>query len=215
LFTGIIEEVGRVRSLRRQAESAVLGIEARSVGAELKPGDSIAVNGACLTVTDRKGDGLSCDLSPETLQRTTLGEARRGMAVNLERPLSLGSRLGGHFVQGHIDGIGRLISRAPGGDGSVVTIEYPAELERYFVYKGSVAVDGISLTIAALKGNAFTVAVIPFTMKTTNLGSLQVGSAVNLEVDILGKYVERFFQSGLASDKPSGLSAAYLKEQGF
>jgi riboflavin synthase len=215
LFTGIIEEVGRVRSLRRQAESSVLGIEARSVGAELKPGDSIAVNGACLTVTDRKGDGLSCDLSTETLQRTTLGEARRGMAVNLERPLSLGSRLGGHFVQGHIDGIGRLVSRAPGGDGSVVTIEYPAELERYFVHKGSVAVDGISLTIAALKGNAFTVAVIPFTMKTTNLGSLQVGSAVNLEVDILGKYVERFFQSGLASDKPSGLSAAYLKEQGF
>ncbi len=215
MFTGIIEEVGKVRSLRRQAESAVLGIEARTVGDELKPGDSIAVNGACLTVTERTGGGFSCDLSSETLQRTTLGEARRGIAVNLERPLSLGSRLGGHFVQGHVDGIGRLVSRTPGGDGSIVTVEYPAELERYLVHKGSVAVDGISLTIAGLKGTAFTVAVIPFTLKMTNLGGLQVGSPVNLEVDILGKYVERFFQLGLASDKPSDLSAAYLKEQGF
>jgi len=215
LFTGIIEEVGRVWSLRRHGESAVLGIEARSVAAELKPGDSIAVNGACLTVTDRRGDGFSCDLSPETLQRTTLGEARKGMAVNLERPLSFGGRLGGHFVQGHVDGIGRLVLRAPGGDGSMVTVEYPAELQRYLVSKGSVAVDGISLTIATLKGNAFTVAAIPFTLKMTNLGGLQIGSAVNLEVDILGKYVERFFQLGLASDGPPGLSAAYLKEQGF
>jgi riboflavin synthase len=137
------------------------------------------------------------------------------MAVNLERPLSLGSRLGGHFVQGHVDGIGRMVSRSPGGDGSLVAVEYPAELERYLVHKGSVAVDGISLTIAGLKGAAFTVAVIPFTLKMTNLGSLQVGSPVNLEVDILGKYVERFFQLGFASDRPSGLSAAYLKEQGF
>lgn len=215
MFTGIIEEVGRVRSLRRQAESGVLGIETRSVGAELKPGESIAVNGACLTVTDRKGYGFLCDLSPETIQRTTLGAARRGMVVNLERPLSLGSRLGGHFVQGHVDGIGRLVSRSPGGDASIVTVEYPTELERYLVHKGSVAVDGISLTIAGLKGNAFTVAVIPFTLKTTNIGALQIGSAVNLEVDILGKYVERFLQLGLASDRPSGLSAAYLKEQGF
>jgi riboflavin synthase len=215
LFTGIIEEVGKVRSLRRQAEGAVLGIEARAVVSELNPGDSIAVNGACLTVTERRADGFSCDLSPETLHRTTLGDARRGMAVNLERPLSLGSRLGGHFVQGHVDGIGRLVSRAPGGDGWIATVEYPAELERYLVHKGSVAVDGISLTIAGLKGTAFTVAVIPFTLKMTNLGSLQAGRTVNLEVDILGKYVERFFQLGLASDKPSGLSAAYLKEQGF
>jgi len=215
LFTGIIEEVGKVRSLRRQAESAILVVEARAVGAELKPGDSVAVNGACLTVTERKGNGFSCDLSPETLQRTTLGEAHRGMAVNLERPLSLGSRLGGHFVQGHVDGIGRLVSRAPWGDGSVLTVEFPAELERYLVHKGSVAIDGISLTIASLKGTAFSVAVIPFTLKMTNLGGLQIGSPVNLEVDILGKYVERFFQLGLAADRPSGLNVAYLKEQGF
>jgi riboflavin synthase len=215
LFTGIIEEVGKVRSLRRQAESAILVVGARAIGAELKPGDSIAVNGACLTVTERKGDGFSCDLSPETLQRTTLGEARRGMAVNLERPLSLGSRLGGHFVQGHVDGIGKLVSRSPGGHGYIVTVEFPAELERYLVHKGSVAIDGISLTIASLKGTAFSVAVIPFTWKMTNLGGLLIGSPVNLEVDILGKYVERFFQLGLAADRPSGLSAAYLKEQGF
>lgn len=215
MFTGIIEEVGEVRSLRRQAESAILVVEARTVGAELKPGESIAVNGACLTITERKGDGFSCDLSPETLRRTTLGEARRGMAVNLERPLSLGSRLGGHFVQGHVDGIGRLVSRAPGGDGSIVTVEFPAELARYLVHKGSVAIDGISLTIASMEGTAFSVAVIPFTLKMTNLGGLRIGSPVNLEVDILGKYVERFIQLGLAADRPSGLSAAYLEEQGF
>lgn len=215
MFTGIIEEIGKVRSLRRQAEGAVLEIEARVTGAGLKPGDSIAVNGACVTVTEGAGNSFSCDLSPETLQRTTLGEARRGTAVNLERPLALGSRLGGHFVQGHVDGIGKLVSRSPGGDGLLVTVEYPAELERYLVHKGSVAVDGISLTIAALKGTAFTVAVIPFTLRTTNLGSLRTGSPVNLEVDILGKYVERFFSLGLASERLSGLSAAYLREQGF
>ncbi len=215
MFTGIVEEVGKVRALRRQADGTVVGIEARAVVAELKPGDSIAVSGACLTVTECTGNGFSCDLSPETLQRTTLGEARRGMAVNLERPLALGSRLGGHFVQGHVDGIGRLLSRTPGGDGSLITVEYPAELERYLVHKGSVAVDGISLTIASLEGTAFTVAVIPFTLRMTNLGGLKVGSPVNLEVDILGKYVERFFKLGLSSEKPSGLSAAYLKEQGF
>ena len=123
MFTGIIEEIGRVRSLRKQAGSAILGIEARLVAPELNPGDSIAVNGACLTVTAREKGGFSCDLSPETIQRTTLGAARKGMAVNLERPLSLGSRLGGHFVQGHVDGVGRLVSRAPGGDGWAVTIE--------------------------------------------------------------------------------------------
>jgi riboflavin synthase len=215
LFTGIVEEVGKVRCLLHRGESAVLGVDAPAIGAGLRPGDSIAVNGACLTVTERKGEGFFCDLSPETLQRTTLGKARKGMAVNLERPLALGSRLGGHFVQGHVDGIGKLVSREPGGEGSIVTLEYPAELERYLVHKGSVAIDGISLTIAALKGTAFSVAVIPFTLKMTNLGGLQIGSPVNLEVDILGKYVERFFQLGLGSDRTSGLSAAYLKEQGF
>jgi riboflavin synthase len=215
LFTGIIEEVGKVRSLRHQADSAVLHVSSRTIAPELNPGDSIAVNGACLTVTARDDGGFLCDLSPETIRRSTLGSARRGMAVNLERPLSLGSRLGGHFVQGHVDGIGRLISRAPGGDGSIVTIGYPAELQRYLVCKGSVAVDGISLTISALEGDTFSVAVIPFTLKMTNLAGLENGSAVNLEVDILGKYVERFFQLGLASKAPSGLSADYLREQGF
>ncbi len=215
MFTGIVEEVGKVRYLQRRGESAVFGVEAPVVAAEMRPGDSIAVNGACLTVTEREGEGFSCDLSPETLQLTTLGKARKGMAVNLERPLSLGSRLGGHFVQGHVDGIGKLVSREPGGEGSIVTMEYPAELERYLVHKGSVAIDGISLTIAALKGTAFSVAVIPFTLKMTNLGGLRIGSPVNLEVDILGKYVERFYQLGLGSDRKSGLGAAYLKEQGF
>lgn len=215
MFTGIIEEVGRVKSIRRRAESAILGVSAPSMASELGPGDSVAVNGACLTVTTTDEGGFSCDLSPETLVRTTLGAAAKGMCVNLERSLSLGSRLGGHFVQGHIDGIGRFVSRSPGGDGAVLMFEYPAELERYLVYKGSVAVDGISLTIAELAEHAFAVAAIPFTLKMTNLGNLQAGNAVNLEVDILGKYVERFFQLGLASKHSSGLSAGYLKEQGF
>jgi len=215
LFTGIIEEIGTVKSLRRLAGGAVLRVASRTVAPELNPGDSISVNGACLTVTGRDDGDFTCDISPETLQRSTLGFARKGMPVNLERPLSLGSRLGGHFVQGHIDGIGRLRSRAPGGDGLIVTIGYPAELQRYLVYKGSVAVDGISLTISALEGDTFAVAVVPFTLKMTNLGTLEKGSTVNLEADILGKYVERFFQLGLASKGSPGLSATYLREQGF
>jgi riboflavin synthase len=186
----------------------------------LKIGDSIAVNGVCLTAVRVNEGSFACDLSTETLQTSSLKHARGQTVVNLERPMVLGSRLGGHLVQGHVDGVGELVSAMPSGDGLDLTVSYPAGLERYLVHKGSVAVDGISLTIASLLADSFIVAVIPHTFKTTNLKYLRIGDAVNLEVDILGKYFERFFRLGLIqgeieqSTNPK-LTADYLKKQGF
>ncbi len=185
------------------------------VGSGLRLGDSVAVNGVCLTVVSCSERGFECDLSAETLARTTLGSAREGYPVNLERPLLVGSRLGGHFVQGHVDGTGKLLMDIPSGQGHEMTFELPADLERYLVYKGSIAVDGISLTISALQPGRFSVSVIPHTMRSTNLKTLRTGDCVNLEVDVLGKYFERFFQLGLVDRKAGGLTEEYLKGQGF
>lgn len=190
-------------------------IAAQKIAGGLSVGDSIAVNGVCLTVTRCAEDGFCCDLSQETLSRSSLGRARPGTVVNLERALLVGSRMGGHFVQGHVDGVGTLVRVVPSGEGVRVTIDYPASLERYIVAKGSIAVDGISLTIASLEGNRFDVAVIPHTLRETNLGTLRTGDSLNLEVDILAKYFERFFQLGVSKDRPQGLDFDYLKEQGF
>ncbi len=190
-------------------------VSAPGIESGVKAGDSIAVNGVCLTVV-RSGEGwFACDLSQETLRLTSFGKAREGTTVNLERPLAVGSRLGGHFVQGHVDGIGTLTAVTPAGDGASITIEFPPALERYLVRKGSVAVDGISLTIASIQGNTFAVAVIPYTLQQTNLGRLRPGDPVNLEVDILAKYFERFFQLGLGQDRSDKWNLEYLKEQGF
>jgi riboflavin synthase len=215
LFTGIVEEVGTLRSLRKGRESASLIIAAPVVAQGVKIGDSVAVSGVCLTVTSYTAESFSCDLSAETLQRSSFDDAAVGKAVNLERALQVGSRLGGHFVQGHVDGIGRLVASTPSGDGALITFSFPKEIERYLVYKGSIAVDGISLTIAALKSDTFTVAIIPHSLKTTTLGRLRTGDAVNLETDILAKYFERYFSLGLEKPKSGGLTVEYLKEQGF
>jgi riboflavin synthase len=181
----------------------------------MKVGDSIAVNGVCLTVTEPGSDCFLARLSPETLSLSSFGRARSGMVVNLERPLVLGGRLGGHLVQGHIDGTGRLISVTPAGDSVAATFEFPRELERYLVRKGSIAVDGISLTIASLDNNRFSVAVIPHTLGATNLRHLKTGDLVNLEVDFLAKYLERFFELRLESRNETGMTLEHLKEQGF
>ena len=186
----------------------------------MKIGDSIAVNGVCLTAVRVGEEFFACDLSMETLQRSSLRHARQQTIVNLERPMVLGGRLGGHLVQGHVDGVGELISAIPGGDGIDLRISYPAELQRYLIHKGSVAVDGISLTVASLQNGSFAVAAIPHTFKATNLKFLKSGDPVNLEVDILGKYFERFFRLGLRPGEvvpstDSKLTADYLKEQGF
>lgn len=190
-------------------------VSAPGIASDLNVGDSVAVNGVCLTVVHHTDNAFACDLSSETLARSSLGRARTGTPVNLERALQVGSRMGGHFVQGHVDGIGVLRYSVPSGQGSVITFEYPRQLERYVVSKGSIAVDGISLTIARLAGNRFDVAVIPHTLQATNLGSLRAGDCVNLEADLLAKYFERFFQLGLMPDKSSGLSLEDLREQGF
>lgn len=215
LFTGIVEETGTIRSLRRESKGAAIVISAQSIPPTLKIGDSVAVNGVCLTVIRVATDSFACDVSSETLGRSSIGEASPGKIVNLERPLLVGARLGGHFVQGHVDGVGRLLSSKASGEGSLMTFSFPRELEKYLVYKGSVAVDGISLTVASVGKDSFEVAVIPHTLHATNLKQLRVGDPVNLEADILAKYFERYFTLGLNQAPGAGLTVDYLKEQGF
>jgi riboflavin synthase len=194
MFTGIIEELGRIETLEPHEGGARIGVAASTVTEGSGEGDSIAVNGVCLTALDIKPGGFAADLSQETLDRSTLGRLRVGSPVNLERAVTAASRLGGHIVQGHVDGRGTFLSGFETGDFWTVTIGFPAEIARYFVYKGSVAVEGISLTIAELKDNSFEIAIIPKTWKLTNLSSLRPGDAVNLEADVIAKYVERMMQ---------------------
>lgn len=217
MFTGIIEEIGSIQELRILSEGATITVSCRSIAPDLKIGDSIAVDGVCLTATRIGSDFFVCDISAETLRRSSLRQARSGVKVNLERALMAGGRLGGHFVLGHVDDIGKLIAKTSSGEGYEMTFHYPKELERYMVYKGSVAVNGISLTISYLRTEAFSVSVIPHTFTATNLYQLSIGDPVNLEVDILGKYFERYFQLGLASSQKSEskITAEYLMNQGF
>jgi riboflavin synthase len=192
MFTGIIEELGHVRSITPNEGGARIAIEAKLVVEDAQVGDSIAVNGCCLTVVECGPDGWSADAVIETLRRTNLGDLRDGDPVNLERPVRLQDRLGGHLVQGHVDATGTVRSRTRNADGST-TISFAAgpDLLRYVVHKGSITVDGISLTVAALDAGTFDVAVIPHTLAVTTLGTVPVGARVNLEVDVIAKYVER------------------------
>jgi riboflavin synthase len=217
VFTGIIEEIGVIQDLHFVSEGAVIVIRASDIVPSLKIGDSVAVNGVCLTATRLGTGSFTCDISAETLQHSSFRLAKHGARVNLERSLRLGDRLGGHIVLGHVDGIGRVTTVKPSGSGFVMHFAYPGELDRYLVYKGSIAVNGISLTIASLEQSSFSVAVIPHTYDFTNLRELNGGDAVNLEVDVLGRYFERYFKLGLsAKDKAgSGLTSEYLKSQGF
>lgn len=217
MFTGIIEEVGTIREIKSLSAGAVLTVAGKVILPDLKIGDSIAVNGVCLTATRIDPDAFVCDVSSETLRRSNLGQAKTGTEVNLERALLVGGRLGGHFVLGHVDGVGRLTAKTRSGAGYVVSFSYPRELERYLVFKGSISVNGISLTIASLETTTFSVAVIPHTLESTSLRAMVPGDSVNLEVDILGKYFERFFQLGLAPQEKglSRITSDYLKSQGF
>jgi len=217
VFTGIIEEVGMVQELRLISQGAIISVGAERCTADLKIGDSIAVNGVCLTATRIDTGFFQADISAETLRVSSFKNTKQGSRVNLERSLMVGDRLGGHFVQGHVDGVGRFISKTASGGGWEVSFDFPRELERYMVHKGSISVNGISLTIASLTKGIFSVAVIPHTFESTNLSQLISGDLVNLEVDILGKYFERFFQLGLKQSEKSGshMTSDYLKEQGF
>lgn len=217
MFTGIIEETGLIQDLRFMPQGATITVGAGLVASDLKIGDSISVNGVCLTATRVGAGSFVCDISAETLRISNFKHARQGSRINLERSLRIGDRLGGHFVQGHVDGIGRFISKTASGEGFDMSFDFPRELERYLVYKGSIAVNGISLTISSLSRGMFSVAVIPHTFESTNLNLLIVGDVVNLEVDILGKYSERFFQLGLkhSGGSASRVTSEYLKDQGF
>jgi riboflavin synthase len=197
MFTGIVEERGEVVAVGTDAGAATMTVRGPRVTADAGHGDSIAVNGVCLTVTAACGGTFTADVMAETLRRTALGTLAPGSPVNLERPLRLGGRLGGHLVQGHVDAVATIVSRSPGAHWDVVRIVVPPGVARYIVEKGSVAVDGVSLTVSAVGGGHdgeppwFEVSLIPATLAGTTLGSALPGSSVNLEVDVIGKYVER------------------------
>lgn len=207
MFTGIVEEVGAV-SRRSGADVAIL---AARVLEGLSEGDSIAVDGACLTVVSINDDGFVAQISPETMDRTTLSALRPGDAVNLERALALGDRLGGHVVQGHVDGVGRVHSVTPQGDFALWRFQAPSEVSKYLVPKGSVAVDGISLTVVDPVRDTFGVAIIPATLQQTKLGSKRPGDLVNLEADLFGKHIYHYLIRG----REEGLSLESLRRNGF
>jgi riboflavin synthase len=196
VFTGIVEDVGAVRSLTPSGGGAVLTVETAIPLAEVSLGDSIAVAGACLTVTARGERTFDADVSAETLSRTTLGRLRPGTAVNLERALTLSGRLGGHLVYGHADGTAAVREVRRSGDSHVFALRAGAPIMRYVVFKGSVALDGVSLTVSLLRGDGFEVTLIPHTLERTTFGRLRAGDEVNVETDIVGKYVERFAGGG-------------------
>ena len=203
MFTGIVEELGEVIAVERLPDAARLTVRGPLVTAAASHGDSIAVNGVCLTVTDSSDKTFTADVMAETLHRTGLGGLSPGSPVNLERPVELGGRLGGHLVQGHADGTGEILSRTPGERWDVVRIASPPGLARYIVLKGSITVDGVSLTVSALGGPDepepwFEVSLIPTTLEMTTLGRLQPGSRVNLEVNVIAKYVESLLAAGPA-----------------
>lgn len=195
MFTGIIEELGSVRSIEERGDNARIVISARIVTEGTNHGDSISVNGVCLTALDVHPDSFAADVSMETLARSTLGSLRPGTPVNLERAVTPATRLGGHIVQGHVDARGQLAKVEDHGESWTVRFTYPKDIGRYLVFKGSVAVEGISLTIAGLTNDYFEVAIIPKTWEVTNLSHLKPGDDVNLEVDVIAKYVERLLEA--------------------
>lgn len=193
MFTGIVEEVGRIARLEQHGENRRITIEALNTPKQLQTGHSVAVSGVCLTALDIRPGSFCADLAPETWVRTSFSRVREGAKVNLELPMKADGRFGGHIMQGHVDGVGQLISfdRIPDSENWWLHIEVPEELDRYVVYKGSIAIEGISLTVAALESRRCTVAIIPHTVEMTNLGSLNPGDPVNLETDLIAKYVEK------------------------
>lgn len=193
MFSGIVEELGEVKKIVKGA-APLISVEANKVLGDLKVGDSISVNGVCLTVVRRLKDTFEADVMPETLRRTDLGRLRVGEKVNLERPLKFGDRLGGHLVSGHIDGVGTIVRKIREKNAFLLKISSPAELLQYMVQKGSVAVDGISLTIISAGSKDFEVSIIPHTAEVTTLGIKSVGAKVNIEVDLMGKYAEKFLK---------------------
>jgi riboflavin synthase len=214
MFTGIVEEVGRVRNIKKTPLTMEISITCKKVLEGTKLGDSIAVNGVCLTVTELGGDYFTADVMPETVKRTNLHELSLSSPVNLERAVAAGQRMGGHFVQGHVDGIGTIIERTPFENAVLFRVQVDPRLTDYMVEKGSVAVNGISLTIVEVGADFFTVSVIPHTLKETMLDQANLGTKVNVEVDMIGKYIVHHLNKR-SSSTSSSLTKKKLQETGF
>ncbi|MDQ3179741.1 MAG: riboflavin synthase [Acidobacteriota bacterium] len=215
MFTGIIEELGKVAGLEKRGDGARIKISAKIVTEDSNEGDSIAVNGVCLTAIDITQNSFSANISPETLNRSTLGNLKINAAVNLERAVTPLTRLGGHIVQGHVDGKGKFLHAVQADGFWTVQIGFPKEIAAYLVYKGSISVEGISLTIANLTNDYFEIAIIPKTWELTNLSSLKSGDEVNLEVDIIAKYVERIMLYGRREERSEEITMEKLSKLGF
>jgi riboflavin synthase len=216
MFAGIVEEMGAVTSIEKTLAGTRMTILASTVMGDLKIGDSVSVNGACLTVVTKDVQNFAVEVSPETLSVTTLGHLTAGAPVNLERAMRLNERIGGHLVAGHVDGVGTIRSRHQEGNAIFFTVEAPSEILRYCVVKGSITVDGISLTINDVADHAFSIAIIPHTAKVTTLGLKQVNDTVNLEADLIGKYVERLLQERSHLPKTTSLiDKDYLQKRGL
>jgi len=214
MFTGIVEEMGRITRIEQRGENRRITITAKNASQELKSGDSVAVSGVCLTALDIKPGSFSADLAPETWTRTSFSRMHEGALVNLELPMKAGDRFGGHIVQGHVDGIGKVVAleRIADSENFWLRIELPVEVEKYTVFKGSISIEGISLTVAKLEGRICSVAIIPHTVEMTNLNSLKPGDLVNLEADLIAKYVEKM----MAREPAEGtLTVEELVRQGF
>ena len=218
MFTGLVEELGKIKSITKGTTSARLTIEGQVVLQDVKLGDSIAVNGTCLTVVEYTQRSFTADVMPETVRSTVLAELKPGDVVNLERTLRLGDRLGGHIVSGHVDGVGVIRSKERSDNAIVVTIEAPPEVMRYIIAKGSIAIDGTSLTIVDYGTDWFSVSLIPHTASLTTVGLKETGSKVNLEADVLGKYVAKLLGLQNGDEKKqasSGLTMEFLQQHGF
>ncbi len=215
MFTGIIEELGKISAWGKYAGGAKMKISAQTATKDSNEGDSIAVNGVCLTAIEITSNSFAADVSGETLSRSTLGNLKVGSKVNLERAVTPSTRLGGHIVQGHVDARGKFLAAKQDGDFWTVRIGFPKEIAQYLVYKGSISVEGISLTIANLAEDYFEIAIIPKTWELTNLSALKNGDAVNLEADVIAKYVERIMLYGQGAEKGEAITMEKLNKLGF
>ena len=215
MFTGIVEELGHVKGIERGANSIKLSISGDIIFSDLKLGDSVSTNGVCLTVTSISGKTFTADVMPETLNRSSLGSLSSGSYVNLERAMPANGRFGGHIVTGHIDGMGNIVKMTK--DDNAIWIQIAAEpsILRYVIEKGSITIDGISLTVASVSEHDFAVSIIPHTAQITTLGKVNIGDSVNLEVDIIGKYIEKLLSPTTTTQSKSKITASFLAEHGF
>ncbi|MBN9655187.1 riboflavin synthase [Halobacillus litoralis] len=215
MFTGIVEEIGTLKSVKNKTEALEVNLSAKEILTDVKLGDSISVNGVCLTVTNFSEQTVSFDVMPETYRATNIHELQQGDPVNLERAMAAGGRFGGHLVSGHIDGTGKIVSKKPESNAVYYEIELPDELIQYFVYKGSIAVDGTSLTVFGVDDSKVTISLIPHTMEHTVLGAKGPGDSVNIECDMIGKYVAHFLSGQNKEEPKSRLSKQFLSDNGF